>query len=109
MLKLEHGNLACAPDISPLPPTCVQQEINLSYGELDSDSGLAVVEALANKKVLKTLELNGKQLPPDHKFVEPLLRPPPPNKGHVGTNHFVHFVHYREVVLSLEGQDVLAQ
>lgn len=38
------------------------QEVNLSYGELDGDAGLAVAGALANKKALKTIELNGKYL-----------------------------------------------
>lgn len=36
------------------------QEVNLSYCELDRDAGLAVAESLANKKALKTIELNGK-------------------------------------------------
>lgn len=36
------------------------QEVNLSYGELDQDAGLAIAGALTNKKALKTIELNGK-------------------------------------------------
>lgn len=35
------------------------QEVNLSFGELDQDAGLAVADALANKRALKTIELNG--------------------------------------------------
>lgn len=35
------------------------QEINLNYCELDRDAGLAVAEAMANKKNLKKIELNG--------------------------------------------------
>ena len=33
--------------------------MNLNYGELDQDSALEVAEALANKKEMKKIELNG--------------------------------------------------
>ena len=32
----------------------------MSFGELDQDAGLAVAEALANKRELKKINLNGK-------------------------------------------------
>ena len=35
------------------------QELNLSYGELDPESALQVVEALSNKKEIQKIELNG--------------------------------------------------
>ena len=35
------------------------QELNLSYGELDPESALQVVEALSNKKEIEKIELNG--------------------------------------------------
>ena len=35
------------------------QEVNLSYCELNQDAGLAVAAAMANKKALKKIDLNG--------------------------------------------------
>lgn len=35
------------------------QELNLCFGELDQDAGLAVVDAMASKPALKKLDLNG--------------------------------------------------
>lgn len=38
------------------------QEVNLSYGEIDHESALKVADALANKKDIKKIELNGQSL-----------------------------------------------
>lgn len=38
------------------------QEVNLSYGEIDHESALKVADALANKKDVKKIELNGQSL-----------------------------------------------
>jgi Ran GTPase-activating protein (RanGAP) involved in mRNA processing and transport len=40
------------------------QEVNLSYGEIDHESALRVADALASKKDIKTIELNGQFLTP---------------------------------------------
>ena len=38
------------------------QELNLSFGEIDLESGLKVVMAISNKEQLKSLDLNGNKL-----------------------------------------------
>lgn len=38
--------------------------MNLSYGEIDHESALRVADALAGKKDIKKIELNGQSLSP---------------------------------------------
>ena len=49
--------------------THTQQELNLSFGELDHESALEVADALANKKDIKKIDLNG-QFPSNHDTVD---------------------------------------